>query len=176
MDDDESLFMKSSRKDCNVSELSVVIPEIAFMKNIFPCFLLFIVFVSAGCNRGGHGGCFEPNSKTMEGLWELRKANSMLVSDYPPGNGRTIRFTGNKYEKRENGQVVQSGEFTIVNDATASESTCMNIASGQFTNRIIYDNNTNGQKVFLQLTGDQLIFMSGCFALDGGVALTYVRQ
>jgi len=176
LDDNESLFLKPSCRGCNVIKLSVVIPEIAFMKNMVPCFFLFLVFVLAGCNKIGHGGCFEPNSKSMEGLWELRKANSMLVSDYPPGNGRTIRFTGNSYEKRENGQVIQSGEFSIVNDASASESTCMNIAPGQFANRIIYDNNMNAQKVFVQLTGDQLIFMSGCFALDGGVALTYVRQ
>ena len=146
------------------------------MKYLILCFYISGVVILAGCIKSRHGGCFEPNSKGIEGLWELRKANSMLVSDYPPGNGRTIRFSGNKYEKRENGQVIQSGEFSIVSDATASESTCMNIASGQFTNRIIYDNAINAQKVFIQLTGDQLIFMSGCFALDGGVALTYVRQ
>lgn len=145
------------------------------MKNIIPCSFLLFVVVLTSCAKRGHGGCFDPGSKEIEGVWELRKASSMLVSDYPPGNGSTIRFTGNKYEKRENGQVIQSGEFSIINDPTASESTCMNIAPGQFTNRIIYDNNINGQKFFLQLKGDQLIVMSGCFAVDAGVALTYVR-
>ncbi len=145
------------------------------MKNIVPVLFLFMVVVFTGCNKKGHGDYCEPNSKGIEGLWELRKTSSMLVSDYPPGNGRTIKFTGNKFEKRENGQVIQSGEFAIINDATAGESTCMNIAAGQFTSRIIYDNNINGQKVFIELTGDQLVFMSGCFAVDAGVALTYVR-
>jgi hypothetical protein len=145
------------------------------MKHLIGCFFLTILVVLASCAKRDHGSCFDPGSKGIEGTWELRKASSMLVSDYPPGNGRTIRFTGNKYEKRENGQVIQSGEFSVIYDPTASESTCMNIAAGQFSNTIIYDNNINGQKIFLQLTGDQLLFMSGCFAVDAGVALTYVR-
>ena len=141
------------------------------MKSVLPLFFLFIVF--GGCNKKGPGGC-DPISQSTEGLWELRKVSSMMVSEYPPGNGRTIKFTGNKYEMKENGQTTQSGEFSIITDATASESTCLNIVAGQYTSRIIYDNNIN-KKVFLQLTGDTLTFISGCFAVDAGVALTYVR-
>lgn len=137
-------------------------------------FILFLFIVFGSCDKKSHEGCFEENPKSIEGLWELRKTSSMLVSDYPPGNGRTIRFTGNKYEMRENGQITQSGKFSIINDRSASESTCLTIAEGQYSNKIIYDNNSN-KKVFLQLTGDTLTFISGCFAVDAGVALTYVR-
>ena len=143
------------------------------MKSVFPLFFLFIVFGS--CNKKSHDGSFEENSKSIEGLWELRKTSSMLVSDYPPGNGRTIKFTGNKYEMRENGQITQSGDFSIIADSTASESTCLNIAAGQYAYRIMYGINISGRKVFLQLTGDTLTFISGCFAVDAGVALTYER-
>jgi hypothetical protein len=145
------------------------------MKRIFPLFVLFIMFGFAGCKRD-HDGFFEKNSKAIEGLWELRKTSSMLTTDYPPVNGRTIKFTGNKYEMRENGQVTRSGEFFITNETTAGQPTCLNIAAGQYATRIIYDNNINAQKVFFQLTGDKLTFISGCFAIDTGVALDYVRQ
>ena len=144
------------------------------MKKLVPLFVLIIVFGIPGCDKRSHGDCVTENSKSIEGLWELRKASSMMVSDYPPGNGRTIKFTGNKYEMRENGQITQSGEFAIINDTTAGESTCLNITAGQYTNRIIY-NNINNQKVFFQLTGEKLVFISGCFAVDAGVALTYER-
>jgi hypothetical protein len=145
------------------------------MKKIFPLVPLFIMFGFTGCNRD-HDQCLEENTKSIEGLWELRKASSMLTIDYPPGNGRTIKFSGTKYEMRENGRVTQSGEFSIVVDATASQSTCLNLAAGQYTNRIIYDNNTNAQKLFFQLAVDKLTFISGCFAVDAGVALDYDRQ
>jgi len=71
------------------------------MKRISPLFILLIMFGFAGCDKQDHDGCFDENSKGIEGLWEFRKARSMLVTDYPPGNGRTIKFTGNKYEMRE---------------------------------------------------------------------------
>ena len=80
------------------------------------------------------------------------------------------------YEIRENGQVVKSGEFEIVADATVVESTCLNIAAGTFIQRIDLKNASYPQKIFLELSGNKLTLLSGCFALDGGSRREYKTQ
>ncbi len=104
---------------------------------------------------------------SLQGLWELRKAVGMIVTDYPPGNGTTIRFTGNNYEYTVNGQV-DKGEFEIVKDLSVQEATCLSIPQGEFTERIIYKNMSSDRKIFLKISGNRLTFVSGCFAYDGG--------
>jgi hypothetical protein len=42
------------------------------------------------------------NSKTLQGLWELRKVSGGWTNvNYQSGKGYTIRFTGNDYEITE---------------------------------------------------------------------------
>ena len=113
----------------------------------------------------------------IEGVWELRKiSGSWVTQTYQPGSGNDISFTGNLYQIRENGQTVESGEFEIVADPTAGESTCLNIETGQYTQRIDFKNARYPQKVFLELSGNKLTLLSGCFALDGGSRREYERQ
>ncbi|MEI9810080.1 MAG: hypothetical protein WDO16_20655 [Bacteroidota bacterium] len=124
-------------------------------------------------------GCEKDKSAlpgSMEGVWELRQAKGMATINYPPGNGNTIKFSGDHYEMSANGQVVKSGTFTIIPDATVSASTCIEINNGWYSNRIVYDNDMTGSKVFIEVSLNKLNFISGCFALDAGAVTEYVRQ
>src|SRR6186713_379047 len=113
----------------------------------------------------------------IEGVWELRKiSGSWATQTYQPGSGNDISFTGIHYEIKENGQLVESGEFEIIADATAGESTCLDIEAGKYTQRIDFKNARYPQKVFLELSGNKLTLLSGCFALDGGSRREYESQ
>jgi len=113
----------------------------------------------------------------IEGVWELRKiSGSWATLTYQPGSGNNIIFTGTHYEIRENGQVVESGEFEIVADPTVVGSTCLNIEAGKYTQLIDFKNARYPQKVFFDLSGNNLTLLSGCFALDGGSRHEYERQ
>jgi len=142
------------------------------MKKLSLLFFLIITLVNPGCKKENDND----SSERLEGVWELRSARSMLVSTYPPGNGHIISFTGNTYEVIDNGQITRSGEFQVVEDPGASESTCLNITAGQYTNRIIYDNNMTVTKTFFEIAENKLTIISGCFAVDAGSSLEYERR
>ena len=113
----------------------------------------------------------------IEGVWELRKiSGSWATQTYQPGSGNDISFTETHYEIRENGQVVESGEYEIVADPSVVESTCLNIEAGKYTQHINFKNARYPQKVFFDLPGNNLTLLSGCFALDGGSRREYERQ
>jgi len=141
------------------------------MKQLASLFCLLILLFSNGCKK-------EINSSVarLEGVWELRSVVAMLSSTYPPGNGHIISFTGNKYEITDNGQLTRSGEFEIIEDRTASTSTCSSIRAGKYTSRIIYDNNINTGTTFFELSGNKLTIIYGCFAVDTGISSEYERQ
>src|SRR5215204_3420178 len=120
-------------------------------------FLSLLVIFIVSCEKENKVG-----NTGLEGSWELRSSSSMISSSYPPGNGRIISFTANKYEMKENGQIIRSGEFKVEEDLTAGESTCLNIAPGKYTSRIIYDNNLSAAKAFLDLSENKLTIISGC--------------
>ena len=115
-------------------------------------------------------------SNSIQGLWELRRASGTFSTTYPPGNGHIIKFTANSFEISVNGQITQSGRYRIVQDLTAESATCLVIPAGQYTDRIIYDNNITAKKVFIEVNGNSLIFLSGCFAYDAGSSSEYARQ
>jgi hypothetical protein len=144
------------------------------MKRMPLIFFAVILLVNTNCKKEKKDD--NNSSAGLEGVWELRSARSMLSSTYPPGNGRIISFTGNKYEMKENGQTTRSGEFQVVEDLTASESTCLNISAGQYTSRIVYDNNMIATKTFFEISENKLTIVSGCFAFDAGSSLEYERQ
>ena len=136
--------------------------------------LFFLVLIITSCKKEtkrDNGG------DSIHGVWELRKIKGGWSNNtYQPGNGNSISFIGNKYEIKQNGQVTQSGEFILVTDFTVSEATCLNIAAGQYTDRIIFDNTNNTTKVFFELSDNELILLSGCFAYDAGSYRHYERQ
>ena len=116
---------------------------------------------------------------SIAGTWQLRKTSGgMLPGEqaYPSGNGNILKFDNGHYERYENRILTKTGQFEIVNDNTVNESVCLVMPDGQFTNRIIYDNDTVSEKVFIQVFNNKLTFISGCYALDGGHSSEYERQ
>ncbi|HEV8272364.1 MAG TPA: hypothetical protein VGQ04_13735 [Chitinophagaceae bacterium] len=142
------------------------------MKRLSLLFFAAILLINTSCKKENK----DSSPAGLEGVWELRSITAMLSSTYPPGNGHIISFTNNKYEIRDNGQITRSGEFQIIEDLTAAESTCLNIAPGKYTSRIIYDNNISGTKAFLEISGNILTIVSGCFAIDAGSSSAYERH
>lgn len=148
-----------------------------FISTIGVCFLLVIM---QSCTKENEKGSLK--NKTTEtgiaGQWELRHTSAAMLPgqvDYAPGNGNIIKFTSSGYEMYENGNLVRSGQYTILPDAGVSENVCLVISAGQFEDRIVYDGADTGSKIFFQVTGSRLIFISGCYALDGGSRSEYEK-
>jgi len=91
------------------------------------------------------------------------------LMSYLPGNGNILKFTDNTYSISSKGQVVKTGNYTIVEDHSFN---ALVVPEGQFIHRVDYQDSTQ-QKVFFQVSGDTLTFLSGIFALDSGVKMQY---
>ena len=143
------------------------------MRSSFSIVTVLILLIS------GFAACHKENivgANDIEGKWELRKIiGSWSTTNYQPGNGNTISFDGDRYIISQNGQIT-SGSFIIVTDPTVSESTCSIIPAEQYTNRIIFDNNSNGQKTFFELSENKLTLLTGCLAVDARSFSEYERQ
>ena len=147
------------------------------MKYIFRIFVLvaFVTF-GTGCKKN------ESNKKqftgTIEGTWELRHASAAmnpLVSSPAAGNGHILKFSEAGYERYESHQLVKKGLYAIVADPTVESSVCLLFPVGQFTNRIVYDDDHAAEKQFLEIIGNKLIIVSGCYAFDAGHRLEYEK-
>lgn len=120
----------------------------------------------------------KPFTHSISGTWELRETSAAMnpqVSTFAPGNGHILKFGDTSYEKYETGQLVKKGEYAIVPDPTVESSVCLLFPVGQFTNRIVYDNDGDARKQFLQIDGNKLVFVSGCYAVDAGYRMEYVK-
>jgi hypothetical protein len=115
------------------------------------------------------------NAAAITGTWELESMyGDVPVINYPPGNGNIITFTDLTYSKYANGGLIKSGHYTIVQDTSVMEATGILIAPGQYTNRIIFDNDP--RKIFIEILNNKLTFLSGFFPTDGGSSMTYRRK
>jgi len=146
--------------------------KISGMKHLaISLFLAGLLFMGIGCRKD-----IKSISGSLQGIWELRRVSGMITTSYPSGNGNTIEFAGDHYVMSSNGQITKSGQYEVIRDLSAESETCLVITQGQYINRIIYDNNTADRKVFLEISGDKLTFLSGCFAIDAGSSTEYARQ
>lgn len=149
------------------------------MKNVslqIVCMALIVCF--AGCSKK------KDIESTIAGIWELRQTSAAMnpnATEYAPGNGNLLTFDNGNYEKFINGVFDRRGQFTISKDPNVQENVCLVLPAGQFTNRVIFDGGstnilslTDG-KVFLQISGDQLTFIWGCYAYDAGQKFVYQR-
>jgi len=120
------------------------------------------------------GSCKKDYSLSIAGTWEIRSAqNSMIPTiSYPPGNDSLLKFTNTTYAVYSKGQMIKSGTYRVVEDHSFN---ALSVSSGQFTHRIIYDGNSGGYKIFLQVTGNELRFLAGDFSVDGGSDVRYER-
>jgi hypothetical protein len=134
------------------------------------CLATIILFYS-GCKKDLAG------SVSVAGTWELRHAQNGMIPtiDYAPGNGNMLIFSESGYEKYETGNLVKSGHYKVVQDGSAEAELGLVIPSGQFTNRIILDNDFTSPKIFFEVSNNNLTLLSGYFPLDGGSSLSYGR-
>ncbi|KIC95186.1 hypothetical protein [Flavihumibacter solisilvae] len=147
--------------------------------NKLPAFVVIaLVITGVTCKKQMDCGCVPPPGPDgLTGTWELREvSSSMPTTTLPAGNGNTIKFSGNQFEIHANGQLESSGTFVIEGDDTFEESVCLVFPDNQFRQRIIFNNNRDAKKTFLNLDKTNLMLASGCFAVDAGVLKKYERQ
>ena len=138
-----------------------------FMATI--CVTAFVLFSS--CKKD------VATSTSIISTWELRQAQNGMIEtmDYPKGNGNILVFSASGYEGYTNGNLVKGGSYTVVSDNSVEASVGLVITRGQFTNRIIFDNDLVSPKTFFEVSNDKLTLLSGYFPLDGGSHLLYER-
>jgi hypothetical protein len=117
------------------------------------------------------------NYTSIVGAWELRQVQNGMIPtiDYSSGNGNILKFSDSTYEKYTNNNLVKSGQYIIIEDTSVVAEVGLLIPSGQFTHRIIYDNDFSSHKTFIQISDNKLTFLSGFFPLDGGSNVLYQR-
>lgn len=117
-------------------------------------------------------------TSSLQGSWELRKEQSGMTPtiNYSAGNGSRLVFSETNYQTFVNGQLSNSGTYSIVQDPSAESEVCLVIPPGQFKNRIIFDSDTTASKIFIQISNDTLTVLKGCFAVDAGSSKQYVKQ
>jgi hypothetical protein len=115
---------------------------------------------------------------SISGTWELEQAQTGMIPaiNYPPGNGDILKFTDSDYQVFSNNQLIKSGVYTIDEDASVQSEVCLALPADEYRNRIIYDNDYTSHKVFIQMSNNTLIFLSGCFAFDAGVYKKYTKM
>ena len=134
--------------------------------------ILMIVFISCSSNPVNKSSV---TMKEIQGSWEMREQVSSMRTTYPAGNGNRLLFADDTYQKFEKGTLVQSGQFRIIPDSTASREVGLELNPGEFTRHIIFDNDTSSPKTFFQITGNKLVLLSGFFPSDAGVQTTYEK-
>ncbi|WP_431216590.1 hypothetical protein ACQ86N_19545 [Puia sp. P3] len=135
---------------------------------IICCLLRRLLLASASCEKHSQKSS---SSQSLKGSWELRAAQSSMLplTSYLPGNANILKFTDDTYSISSNGQTVKTGNYTVVEDHSFN---ALVVPAGQFIHRVDYQDAAH-QKVFFQINGDTLTFLSGVFALDSGVKMQY---
>ena len=134
--------------------------------------MLLLVFASCKKEEAKQTTCLTGNS--IIGKWELRKDyGAMLAAKfYDAGNGNIMQFGDSTYQVFANNQLQLSGTYKLIPDSTAVQNVCLVVAEN-FKQRIVFNGNLNGPKVFVNISGKKLGFLSGCFALDAGWGKDY---
>jgi hypothetical protein len=139
----------------------------------FKFFLGLILVFSGSCKKDGTSNA---NSTSILGKWELKETMGMTpTTEYPPGNGNMLKYSDSAYEMYTNNNLVKSGNYIILEDSSAEAEVGLVIPPGQFTHRIVYDNDFLSHKIFFQISNNKLTFLSGFFPIDGGSKDSYQR-
>ena len=158
---------------CNGALAIIVrIQKLSMRCSIF-CLVLFILpLVNWSCKKNANQG-----SGSVAGTWELRAISGGMSPgsiQYAAGNGNIVAFAGTSYKIYKGGQVIKSGQFSVVQDDSVETSVCLVFPKGEYTSRVVYaDSSTT--KIFYQVKGDKLTFYSGCYAYDAGHSEVYQR-
>ncbi|MEJ7675411.1 MAG: hypothetical protein WKF59_22555 [Chitinophagaceae bacterium] len=117
------------------------------------------------------------NNSSIISTWELKRTQGGMspVKDYPSGNGTILKFSDSLYERHENGSLIKSGHYKLIRDTSVEAEVGLVIPTWQFTNRIVYDNDAASHKTFIEVSNNELTFLSGFFPSDGGSEVSYER-
>lgn len=115
---------------------------------------------------------------SLKGIWELRMISGTMTppATYAPGNGYTLQFDGSRFEKYENGTLVKSGTYKLVHEANAQNIVCLVVDKGKFEQKIVFAPESDERDMLIEIDGDNLAVLTGCFATDGGARLDYVKK
>jgi hypothetical protein len=105
-------------------------------------------------------------SPSIIGTWELRTGYGGWsgITNYPPGNGRYLKFYESTFEIDTNGVFVNSGTYRLVRDKF--------YLTGEMGYRIIYNDEDNSVRTFVNVSHDSLSLSMDAY--DGSGAL-YIR-
>jgi hypothetical protein len=136
----------------------------------------FILLLFCSCKKDGTAKGIT-NSTSIVGAWEIRQVQNGMIPtiDYSSGNGNILKFSDSTYEKYTNNNIVKSGHYIVIEDDSVVAEVGLAIPHGQFTHRIVYDNDFGSPKTFFQIANNKLTFLSGFFPLDGGSNVLYQR-
>src|SRR5689334_11796049 len=124
------------------------------------CLLFFCLILFAGCKKD-----LEVFKDDLNGTWELKHFSSGWsgVREYEPGNGNTIRFSGDKYTS-----VVVYADTTYTTEGTFSlmkgKPAC--ITEGDEQTLINFDNSSFESTI--SITDHELTISSTACIMDGG--------
>ncbi len=115
---------------------------------------------------------------TLTGTWELFRLEGNFIKYFAPNTGNLLKLnTDSTYQLFSADTLAKSGTYSLAyNDTTAPYTTGTLIPAGKYTTRIIYDGNTTAQKVYLDITGNNLTLVSGNFQFDGGSFTYYTKK
>ena len=136
------------------------------------CAVLAAVFA---CNRKVNTEAAD--AAALIGTWELREEQSgmMPTRQHPEGNGDRYRFTAITYERYRNGALEKSGEYRVQMDSTVQKEVGLQLPPGEFTQRIIFEDEPSAPTIFFDRTFGMRILFFGYFRTDGGSRYTYQR-
>jgi len=146
-----------------------------------------VALLTGSCGKDSPQSTHPSAIAVITGKWELRQLIADIgVRDYPSGNGSIYIFTDSSYSIFEKNILVKNGSYSIIADSSIINQTSFGVAPGQFTQRIIFDqdssvyNGTLVKKNFFQVNGKRLIFIAGYFYnvpfADGVAQTTYAKQ
>ena len=126
------------------------------MKTLRPLLVLLIaLFTVSACKKEKE----ESDDLRLVGEWEIRSSVGGLSpsTQFPEGNGRILKFSETGYQRLENGQVIKSGTYEIIEEK---------FWAGNY--RIVFDGDLTGLTQYIRISKDQLTIYSGApIALDG---------
>jgi hypothetical protein len=125
------------------------------MKNVLKLALgLLLVLSVLSCKK-------EVSVSNLNGTWELRYLVGGQIAtaspNYEPGNGNRIIFKQQKFERYDDGRLVESGTFTLTPEKAKVNNEVANFS-------LITDNNL---KQYIKLSPKDLVIFTGVVAADG---------
>lgn len=134
------------------------------MKKCLVLLILPLLFVMSGCEKE------ERLENKLEGAWELRHLTGFVpqerLGNRLPGNGDIYKFQGNNFERHFDGKIVDSGKFSVNNEASNHNEKLEFI--------LLLDGLKYKQSIPFKLVDGKLTLHFGSLASDGAIG-TYSK-